>query len=233
MEQEKNQMQKYSQIQCNPKLQNTLDLSKEIISGTANLAVMEMGLTIENTFSEPNIRSVFKKENGQIGYSVVSVLVNRFVSSFGFSTKMSDVQIETLTIDTLDRFAYESLEDVIVFFKMARSGKFGTTNRGVDSNLIFGDWFVKYLEIKSDVREQNYQKEKNKQNSDLVEVSKIDYSKLVTPQKKYDNDKKKIDDFCEGFDRKKLEETIAKWSKNPKWKDYVKILKLKRLDIKQ
>jgi hypothetical protein len=219
-------------MQCSPKLQKTLDLSKEIISGTANLAVMEMGLSIDNTFSEPNIRSVFKNENGQIGYSVVSVLVNRFVSSFGFSTKMSDVQIETLTIDTLDRFAYESLEDVIVFFKMARSGKLGTTNRGVDSNLIFGEWFPKYLEIKADIREENYQKEKNKLNSELVDVSKIDYSKLVTPQKKYEMAKEKVNEFCKGFNREQLEEAISEWSKNPKWKYYTDILKQKRKEIK-
>jgi len=193
---------------------------------------MEMGLSIDNTFSEPNIRSVFKNENGQIGYSVVSVLVNRFVSSFGFSTKMSDVQIETLTIDTLDRFAYESLEDIIVFFKMARSGKLGTTNRGVDSNLIFGEWFPKYLEFKADIREENYQKEKNKLNSDLVDISKIDYSKLVTPQKKYEMAKEKVNDFCKGFNREQLEDAISEWSKNPKWKYYTDILKQKRKEIK-
>ena len=225
-------MQSYSQMQCSPKLQKTLDLSKEIISGTANLAVMEMGLSIDSTFSEPNIRSVFKNENGQIGYSVVNVLVNRFVSSFGFSTKMSDVQIETLTIDTLDRFAYESLEDIIVFFKMARSGKFGATSRGVDSNLIFGDWFPKYLEMKADLREQNYQKEKNLKNSELAEISKIDYAKAMSPQKKYDLAKEKVDEFCKGFNRKQLEDAISEWSKNPNWNYYTEILKKKRREIK-
>lgn len=225
-------MQSYSQMQCNPKLQKTLDLSKEIISGTANLAVMEMGLSINGTFSNPNIRSVFKNENGQIGYSVVNVLVNRFVSSFGFSTKMTDVQIETLTIDTLDRFAYESLEDIIVFFKMARSGQLGATNRGVDSNLIFGEWFPKYLEMKADIREENYQKEKNKQNSEIVDISTIDYSKLISPQKKYELAKQKVDEYCKGFNRKQLEEAISEWSKNPKWKYYTDILKAKRKEIK-
>jgi len=92
--------------------------------------MFEMGLTIQSTFSKPNIRSVFKGETAQIGFSVVNVLVTRFINSFGFSTKLDPMQIEMITVDTLENFAYESIEDILLFFKMARSGKFGTTKRG-------------------------------------------------------------------------------------------------------
>ncbi len=222
-------------MQCNPKLQKTLDLSKEIISGTANLAVMEMGLSIKSTFSNPNIRTVFKGEAGQIGYSVVKVLVDRFIASFGFSTQLSPVQIETLTVDTLDRFSYESLEDVIVFFKMARNGQLGTTKRGVDSNLIYGEWFPKYLEMKADIREQDYYREKNAMESAIPDLTGIDYKKAIeahkNPSKKLEEDKAKIDELTKDFDRKKLEETIELWSKKPNWKYYTDLLKRKRKDI--
>ena len=127
------------QQQCNLRQQRTLSLSKEIISGTTNLSFVEIGLTVKDTFESSNIRSVFKGDNGQIGFSVVNVLVKRFMDSFGFATKMSDTQIEVITVDTLEKFAFETLEDIILFFKMARNGSFGSTMRGVDSNLIFDE----------------------------------------------------------------------------------------------
>ncbi|MDB0600069.1 hypothetical protein PL373_02635 [Tenacibaculum maritimum] len=74
-------------------------------------------------------------------------------NSFAFATKLTDDQIDILTVDALDKFSHESLEDILLFFKMARSGKFGTTKRGVDSNLIFGEWFPMYLDLKSRERE--------------------------------------------------------------------------------
>ena len=58
------------------------------------------------------IKSVFKGDAGQIGFSVVNVLVTRFIDSFGFSTKLNPTQIETLTVDILENFQYETLEDI-------------------------------------------------------------------------------------------------------------------------
>jgi len=194
---------------------------------------MEMGLTISGTFSNPNIRSVFKGDNGQIGYSVVNVLVNRFIASFGFSTKLDKVQIETMTVDTLDRFAYESLEDVILFFKMARNGQFGTTNRGVDSNLIFGDWFPKYLEMKADARELEYQKEKSRMNG--ISSTFEDVEKTYQANEKIKFEKRVvayIDKITDGISRNRLEEIIEEWEKDEQKKQYIRQLKRKRLTIK-
>ena len=70
-----------------------------------------------------------------------------------------------LTIDTLEHFSYESLEDIILFFKMARTGAFGSTKKGVDSNLIYGEWFPAYLEKKAQIRETNYTTEKSNRNN--------------------------------------------------------------------
>jgi len=194
---------------------------------------MEMGLSLLSTLSNPTLKSVFKGENGQIGYSVVNVLVNRFITSFGFSTKMDKVQIETLTVDTLDRFAYESLEDVILFFKMARNGQFGTTNRGVDSNLIFGDWFVKYLEMKADLREQEYQKEKSRMNG--ISSTFEDVEKTYQANEKIKFEKSVldyIDKITDGISRIRLEEIIEEWEKDEQKKPYIRQLKRKRLTIK-
>lgn len=126
------------------KQQETLDLAKAIITKNINLGFYELQLSIDKTIDKPIIKSTFKNENSQIGFTIVSLLVNRFIDSFGFSTKLNESQIELLTVDTLEKFSYDSLEDIVLFFKLARSGTFGTTKRGVDSNLIFGEWFPMY-----------------------------------------------------------------------------------------
>lgn len=197
------------------------------------MALVEMNLSIDQTFSKPNIRTVFKNENGTIGFSVVNVLVNRFINSFGFSTKLSNDQIEILTVDTLENFKYESLEDIIVFFKMARTGKFGSTKKGVDSNLIYGEWYPAYLELKADIREQNYSKEKNALNSNKITLEDVKKTYSKHQEKNFE---KKVTNFVEkitkNIDRQMLEDLITDWEKDPARKPYLNILKKKRITIK-
>ncbi|OUL59992.1 hypothetical protein [Flavobacterium sp. AJR] len=214
-------------------MEETLNLSKSIISGNAQMALVEMNLSIEQTFSKPNIRTVFKNENGTIGFSVVNVLVNRFINSFGFSTKLSNDQIEILTVDTLENFKYESLEDIIVFFKMARTGKFGSTKKGVDSNLIYGEWYPAYLEQKADIREQQYLREKNTLNSKEITLEDVKKTYSKHQEKNFE---KRVTAFVEkitkNIDRQILEDLITDWEKDPARKPYLNILKKKRITIK-
>lgn len=217
------------QQQCNPKWETTLNLSKNIVSGLANMPHIEMGLTIQQTFNSPNIRSVFKGENGSVGYSVVNVLVKRFLDSFGFSSKLNESQIEVLTVDILETFAYESLEDIILFLKMIRQGKFGTTNRGVDSNLILGEWLPKYLDLKADLREQNLIKENNERNAKQISFEDVKKA-YKKPTEKVVSDY--VDKITTNIDRQMLEDLITDWEKDPKRKPYVRILKNKRTVIK-
>ena len=229
------QTSKSLQTQCNQKLQKTLDLSKNIISGKAQLPFIEMGLTMKDTFQGITIRSAFREEAGQIGYSVINLLVRRFVDSFGFATKMNETQIEVLSVDTMEKFSYETLEDVILFFKMARTGQFGTTMRGVDSNLIFGDWYIKYLEIKAEHREKDYEKTKIEQKTELVSLEDVrkSYHKQKNTGKKFiEKVIERINEITQDFTRKDLEKLISEWNKDTSKKDFIQYLKRKRLDIK-
>lgn len=219
--------------QWQARLEETLSLSKSIISSSSAITRQEMQLTITDTFSKPTIRSVFKDASGQIGFSVVNVLAKRFADSFGFSTKLNDVQVDTITVDTLENFAYESLEDIIIFFKMARSGKFGATGRGIDSNLIFGDWFPKYLSLKAELREQQYQKQKGEMVAEPVTMEDVHktYSEIrERNQKKSQLEKVQayVEKITKTMDRQVLEDTITDWEKDPVRKPYVRLLKSKR-----
>ena len=196
-----------------------------------------MSLTIQQTLEEPNIRSVFKNDNATIGFSVVKTLVIRFMDSFGFATKTSDSQIEIITVDTLENFAYDSLEDIIIFFKMCRQGKFGATKKGIDSNLIFGEWLPMYFDLKSDARERYHQKFKEQEGRTVLSNEQIQkaYEKLTSKKTQEEKDQKAkahIDSLTEKMDRTMLEDTILDWSKKEEMKPYLDYLKRKRLIIK-
>ena len=125
-----------------------LNLAEGLISGKVSIARAELKLVVADVLNKPLMRAVFKNEP-DTGYNLVELLTRRFADSFGFSSKLSPNQIETLTIDILEAFNYETIEDIIIFLKMCRSGKFGVTGKGLDSNLILGDWFPKYMELES------------------------------------------------------------------------------------
>ena len=220
--------------QSNPKQLATLDLAKNIVAGSVSVSVLEIGLTVDKNLDKPVIRGLFKNENGQIGFAVVKVLVNRFIDSFGFSTKLSESQLEVLTVDTLEKFSYDSLEDIILFFKLARSGTFGTTKRGVDSNLIFGEWFPIYMEMKAEAREREYIKNKKTITESTISIDDVKktYEKIQVGNSFRDRVLNYIDKITEGISRLELEDLIQAWSEDEQKKEYLRELKAKRQTIK-
>ena len=221
-------------MQSNPKQLATLDLAKNIVAGSVSVSVLEIGLTVDKNLDKPVIRGLFKNENGQIGFAVVKVLVNRFIDSFGFSTKLSENQLEVLTVDTLEKFSYDSLEDIILFFKLARSGTFGTTKRGVDSNLIFGEWFPIYMEMKAEAREREYIKNKKTITESTISIDDVkkSYEKIKPNNSFRERVLIYIEKITEGINRLELEDLIQAWSEDEQKKPYLRELKAKRQTIK-
>lgn len=211
--------------------EEVLDLSRAIVSDVSKLAAEEMSLTIAETINKPLLKEVFRGEAGTIGYSVINMLLTRFIDSFAFSTKLNSGQIDVLTVDALEHFSYESLEDVIIFLKMARTGKFGTTKKAVDSNLLFGEWFPMYLELKSREREKMIV-EKTKLARGLGNYSEAVAKtyKIAAERKSLQDQKNEIDNRCKTMDRQMLEDLIFTWEriKHP----LLNYLKTKRLTFK-
>ena len=218
-------------------MQKSISLSRAIFEGKAQLAQMEMSLKIEDTLDQPTTKKIFSGENSQIGYGVINILVKRFIYSFGFSTKLSDTQIEVLTVDTIEKFKYESLDDVILFFKMGRQGLLGTTKRGVDSNLIFGEWFPMYLEKKSLKREERYLREKSILNENTRGLTSEEVKKAYEREKEKANPfrnkvLKYIEAITKDISREQLEILILEWESDEVKKPYIRDLKKKRLEKK-
>lgn len=224
---------KDSQISLREESTIILSKAKEIVSNPKGFSVVESDTNFKVCLNERNLGSVFKGEHKKIAFATIEFLVLRFVDSFGFATQVSESRIETLITDFYDNFKSESLSDIVLFLKMARNGYFGATHRGLDSNLIFGDWFPKYLEQKAIERENIYIKEKSKQKESLVSIEDIRkaYQKLQNRDFQ-DRVIAYVEKITTGINRNKLEELIEEWENDENQKKWVMLLKAKRTIIK-
>ncbi|MCT4698476.1 hypothetical protein [Tenacibaculum haliotis] len=193
-----------------------------------------MSLTIPDVFTKPIIRSAFKgNELGTLAFSTMSVLVNRLLDSFAFTQKLNPTQIDILTVTALEKFEYETLEDVIIFFKMARSGAFGAAKKSLDANLLFGDWLPQYLDLKAQEREVFKNKEKGAymdNSTDAVNYYK-NRKRIEEKARKQQEEINQVNRITEYFDRQMLEDLITDWSKKPLFISGVKLLKKKRKEL--
>ena len=210
-----------------------LSRAKEILSNPKGFGLVESDTDFKMCLNERNLGAVFKGEHKKIAFATIEFLVLRFVDSFGFSTQVSESRIETLITDFYDNFKSESLSDIVLFLKMARTGYFGTTHRGLDSNLIFGDWFPKYLDKKAIERENIYIKQKSIENENLISIEDIRkaYSKLQNNTFQ-DRVVSYVEKITTGINRQQLEKLIDEWENDENQKKWVMLLKAKRTIIK-
>lgn len=223
------------------KKQMAIILAEDILNGAVQVITQEMTLTIADTLNKPVLKHIFRDDKMQTGFNVIKLLIARFLDNFGFTNKPTESEIESITVDTLEHFGYESLEDIIIFFKMARSGKFGTAHRRVDSNFIFGEWFPKYMELKTQQRELILGKQRNQLNETpltIEEVKQMRYEK-ETPKRFRDKIQKardRIDEITATMDRHDLDTLIDYWENHSDYSDckpYVYLLKNKRNEFKK
>lgn len=193
----------------------------------------ENSVTLTDTVKNDVISKVFRGEE-QTLFTVVGILTQRFMASFGFSKAADQTLIDVIATDLLDAMRYETLEDFLLFFKYARMGKLGVTGRGVDSNLIIGEWLPKYLELKAEEREKQWNKEKKGEG--LVAKAVEEFYKREELKKQKDKElndvKAHVENITKDMTREALEKTIEMWQKTEFGSKYVYLLKVKRREIK-
>ena len=204
-------------------------LANEILNGETSITTIERTATLERALGHPLLRSVFKGYDQQ-AFQVMHVIVRRFLDSFAFSTKMSPAQVETFTVDALDHLSYETLDDAVLFFKRARSGIYGVAKKGIDSNLVFGDWLPQYLEEKARAREKLVAAARDTRTATDAQVRHV-YDEVNRRNEKKER-LQAIDRFVANMDRQMLEDTIVSWQKDKETAPYVYYLKMKRRVIK-
>lgn len=117
-------------------------------------------------------------------------LIEYFQDLVNINKKMEDFQIKVLAGDLFEAFIGDTIEDIILMFKMARKGDFGQIYR-IDGMVIM-NWVPQYLEYKAEEREKLYRKQegqrkKEEQSTDVSDktIEKLDLliSKLSSPVK--------------------------------------------------
>ena len=204
-------------------------LANEILSGETSLTAIERVATLDRALNQPALRSVFKGHDGH-AFKLMQAIVRRFLDSFSFSTKMSPAQMETFTVDALDHLSYDSLDDAVLFFKRARSGTYGVAKKGIDANLVFGDWLPQYLEEKAKAREKQIAAANNTRSATMEQVQHV-YQE-VKRRNAHKERLQAIDRYVANFERQMLEDTIVSWAKDTEFAPYVDYLKAKRRVIK-
>ena len=121
------------------------------------LIQVERSLTVEKCLSAPILLN--QKHNEKELIKMIFLIVKRFNDLVNVSKKMNEDQMIDLSADLFDRFGGESMDDILLFFKMARSGEFGDFYR-LDSTVILS-WLPKYFDLKIQAREDETQNERN------------------------------------------------------------------------
>lgn len=114
---------------------------------------------------------VNQKANEKNICKAIYVIIERFNDLVNVGKPLNQNQMIQLSLDLFERFGGESLEDIALFFKMARNGDFGAIQR-LDSITIML-WVSKYFDLKIEAREREIQNEKNirqrQENEDVAE----------------------------------------------------------------
>ncbi|GGG47212.1 hypothetical protein BXY58_0616 [Epilithonimonas arachidiradicis] len=152
------------------------------------LVKLERNMSVaDSIINSPLIATQGKKIN------VVSQII-RIIEFFLEITgkELEGYQIQVLAGDIYEKFKTDSLEDVVLMFKMARQGEFGKVYKCDTFEIM--DWANKYLDYKSATRERLILKKKKKQEPEVItgksfhelpkelqeKFSKIGKSRLIT-----------------------------------------------------
>ncbi|NJB83643.1 hypothetical protein [Wenyingzhuangia aestuarii] len=220
------------------KQQKALHISKIVLQQPNELGTLERKLQPTDVFSKPTLGEVYKGPFSSVGYKTVFSLTNRFLDGFGFATKLSEAQKQIITSDLLEACKYESLEDLILFFKNARNGLYGVAKKGVDGNTILGDWLPQYLEAKTLLREQMVSHKKDlhltmvTDKAKTIETYKKHYEQKAV-KKKYEKMTKLANEATKNCDRQMLEDLIMTWERSVELRPYVRLLIVKRKEIRK
>lgn len=201
------------------------------------LIVLEKKLSIVEAIDGTKL-SKLERSIGDFGIiTAICYLLKRFNSSFNVGKSLNDNQAALLASDIVEKYPYETIEDIVLMLKQVRQGIIGDgKDYKVDGQNVLAKWFPEYLEKKYQELERIKKKELSELNSSNSEnaVSKY-YEKMRNKKKQKEEEehaKKEIDLMVENMDRQMLEDTINDWSSKEEMKPYLDYLKQKRLKIK-
>lgn len=124
----------------------------------------------------PTIHDVSKEFGSKTMKKAICELILISAKSFKFSEKMEMQTAIILTGDLYSYFKNESIEDVALMLKMARTGQLGSGKGRLDSDTLFNVFIPEYLDLKAVEREKEHKR--NKTNFAQVKMSEESYEKF-------------------------------------------------------
>lgn len=91
-------------------------------------------------------------------YEIVFVAVRK--CALGLGLDFSQEATEVLSEDLIDKYKYDSIEDILFALKNGRQGKYGN-NYGKLNMIVISDWMTRHLEEKAKEREKLRHNEKS------------------------------------------------------------------------
>lgn len=203
------------------------------------LIVFEKNLSLPNAIDGTKLRKLEKSVGEIATITAICYLLNRFNANFNVGKSLTQQQSALLASDIVEKYPYETIEDVVLMLKQVRQGIIGDgKDYKVDGQNVLAKWFPEYLEKKY------IEFERQKKKESAITQSEIDirsnavhqfYAKRKAEKarkEKQDQMHQEIDEMVQNMDRQMLEDTIADWERKPEMQSFLDYLRKKRLVVK-
>jgi len=203
------------------------------------LIVFEKNLSLPNAIDGTKLRKLEKSVGEIATITAICYLLNRFNANFNVGKSLTQQQSALLASDIVEKYPYETIEDVVLMLKQVRQGIIGDgKDYKVDGQNVLAKWFPEYLEKKY----IEFERQKKKENA--ITQSEIDIRNNAVHQfyekrkaEKIQKQKEvqillEIDEMVQNMDRQMLEDTIKDWERKPELQPYLDYLRRKRLVVK-
>lgn len=126
-----------------------------LVRGDAGSIIQqERGLTVKACLSRPSIHSLII-QNGIPRADVAMIIdlnLEVLCQTLNITNSLTEYQKKDIVMTIMDRFKHESVEDIILCFRMAKDGEFGILYNRLDRTIVL-DWMTRYLDVKAMERE--------------------------------------------------------------------------------
>lgn len=195
-------------------------------------------LTIEKALKGTTLCEIERKSPKEI-YSIVYFLLSEANESFSMNNKMNDKQIQDTSLELINLFKHDTIEDIIMMLKMAVNGKIGGSKLyRFDANVLFNLFVPEYMELKAVAREDINERKRFEQGSDstlTIQDVERSYHKErfnnFTQPKKLNKYEIRVKELTKDFNSEDLEALILEWENN-EFKQYARYLRAIRTEIK-
>lgn len=202
------------------------------------LIVFEKNLSLSSAIDGTKLRKL-EKSVGEINtITAICYLLNRFNANFNVGKSLTQQQSALLASDIVEKYPYETIEDVVLMLKQVRQGIIGDgKDYKLDGQNVLAKWFPEYLEKKYIEFERQKKKENTTEKESEIRSNAVHqfYEKRKSEKARKEKETQmhqEIDEMVQNMDRQMLEDTIVDWERKPELQPFLNYLRKQRLVVK-